>query len=59
LPPGHHDEIHRNQRWLAPQVALERVGVGHTVYRAAVIRSPPATTTNSARRFRLQHDSSC
>ena len=28
-------------------------------YRAAVIRSPPALMANSARRFRLQHDSSC
>ena len=30
-----------------------------SIYRDAVIRSPPATMTNSARRFRLQHDSSC
>jgi len=34
-------------------------GAPGETYRAAVIRSPPATMTNSARRFRLQHDSSC
>ena len=60
LPPRQHDALHRNDGRFAPHVRLPRiVDVGHVAYRSAVVRSPPATITSSARRCRLQHDSSC